>query len=127
MVRTFSLLLFCLALPLPSWAAGEAVTYASLVITQPATEETIHDNTGALIVELALTPALQTEQGHRIKLLLDGTAMPVTGTTSLTLVEIDRGTHTLQATVEDQSGEILIVSEPVNFYMWRASALFHRH
>jgi hypothetical protein len=127
MIRTFSLLLFCLALPLNSLAASEAVAYTSLVITQPAAEETIHDNTGTLAVELALTPALQTEQGHRIKLLLDGTAMPVAGTSSLTLAEIDRGAHTLQAAVEDQSGVILIMSEPVSFYMWRASALFHRH
>ena len=127
MVRTLSLLLLCLALPLTSWAAGETVAYTSLVITQPAAEETIHDNTGTLAVELALSPALQIEQGHRIKLLLDGTAMPVTGTTSLTLTEIDRGAHTLQASVEDQSGAVLIVSEPVSFYMWRASALFRRH
>lgn len=127
MVRTLSLLLLCLALPLTSWAAGETVAYTSLVITQPAAEETIHDNTGTLAVELALSPALQIEQGHRIKLLLDGTVMPVTGTTSLTLTEIDRGAHTLQAAVEDQSGAVLIVSEPVSFYMWRASALFRRH
>lgn len=127
MVRTLSLLLLCLALPLTSWAAGETVAYTSLVITQPAAEETIHDNTGTMAVELALSPALQIEQGHRIKLLLDGTAMPVTGTTSLTLTEIDRGAHTLQAAVEDQSGAVLIVSEPVSFYMWRASALFRRH
>lgn len=127
MVRNLSLLLLCLALPLTSWAAGETVAYTSLVITQPAAEETIHDNTGTLAVELALSPALQIEQGHRIKLLLDGTAMPVTGTTSLTLTEIDRGAHTLQAAVEDQSGAVLIVSEPVSFYMWRASALFRRH
>lgn len=127
MVRTLSLLLLCLALPLTSWAAGETVAYTSLVITQPAAEETIHDNTGTLAVELALSPALQIEQGHRIKLLLDGTAMPVTGTTSLTLTEIDRGAHSLQAAVEDQSGAVLIVSEPVSFYMWRASALFRRH
>lgn len=127
MVHTLSLLLLCLALPLTSWAAGETVAYTSLVITQPAAEETIHDNTGTLAVELALSPALQIEQGHRIKLLLDGTAMPVTGTTSLTLTEIDRGAHSLQAAVEDQSGAVLIVSEPVSFYMWRASALFRRH
>jgi len=127
MIRTFSLFLFFLALPLTSWAAGETMAYTSLAITQPAAEETIHDNTGTLTVELALTPALQTEQGHRIKLLLDGTAMPVTGTTNLTLAGIDRGAHILQAAVEDSSGEILIMSEPVSFYMWRASALFRGH
>ncbi|GAO35028.1 hypothetical protein SCT_0409 [Sulfuricella sp. T08] len=127
MIRTLSLILLCLALPLTSWAAGEAVAYTSLAITQPAAEETIHGNTGTLVVELTLSPALQIEQGHRIKLLLDGTAMPVTGTTSLTLTEIDRGAHTLQAAVEGQSGEVLILSEPVSFYMWRASALFRRY
>lgn len=127
MIRTLSLLLLCLTLPLTSWAAGEAVAYTSLVITQPAAEETIHDNTGTLAVELTLSPALQIEQGHRIKLLLDGATMPVTGTASLTLVEIDRGAHTLQAAVEDQSGTVLIMSEPVKFYMWRASVLFRRH
>ena len=127
MIRTFGLLLFCLALPLTTRADSEAVAYTSLAITQPAAEETIHDNTGTLVVELRLVPALQIEQGHRIKLLLDGSAMPITETTSLVFTEIDRGAHTLQATVEDKSGVVLIKSEPVNFYMWRASALFRRH
>lgn len=130
MKRALALLLLCLALPLPlpSWAAGEAVAYTAIEIARPEAEETIHDNAGTVEVALSLSPPLQAEFGHRVKVFLDGVALPETRTESgFTLTEIDRGAHTLQAAVVDSAGHALITSAPVTFYMWRASALFRRH
>lgn len=128
MERALALLLFCLALPLNSWSAGEAVAYTAISIARPEAEETIHDNAGTVEVALSLSPPLQAEFGHRVKVFLDGVALPETRTESgFTLTEIDRGAHTLQAAVVDSAGHALITSAPVTFYMWRASALFRRH
>ena len=124
MLRKLIPLLLCLLLPLAVWG-GEAVPYVQLTITRPAADETIHDNSGNLTVEVTLSPALQGEQGHRIQLYLDGIA--VGNPSGLSLTEIDRGAHSLQAVVVDRDGRALIASAPVPFYMWRASALFRHH
>lgn len=106
-------------------AEQAAHPYTALAINQPSNDETIHDNSGTLGVTLTLSPPLQTEQDHRIKIFLDGEALPNTQTTThFSLAEIDRGGHTLQAAVVDRSGQLLITSAPTTFYMWRASALF---
>lgn len=102
--------------------------YTALTIAQPGNDETIHDNSGTLAVALTLSPALQTEQDHRIKIFLDGEALPNTqAATHFSLTEIERGGHTLQVAVVDRSGQLLITSAPTTFYMWRASALFSPH
>lgn len=122
-MRALALLLLCLVLPLQSWAADSP--YTTLFIAQPGNDETIHDNSGTLEVALTLSPSLQTEQDHRIKIFLDGEALPQTqATTTFSLTDIDRGAHTLQVAVVDRSGQPLITSAPATFYMWRASALF---
>ncbi len=119
-MRTLFLLLLCLGGPLQAHAAEP---YTEIAIIQPGDDETIHDNNGTLEVALTLSPALQ--DGHKIKLFLDGEARPgIRPSTHFSLTNIDRGTHSLQAAVIDRSGRTLIVSAPVAFHMWRASVLF---
>lgn len=109
----------------PRPAEQAAQPYTALAIAQPGEEETIHDNSGTLGVALTLSPPLQTEQDHRIRIFLDGEALPATQTAMyFFLTEIDRGAHILQVVVVDRSGQPLITSAPTTFYMWRASALF---
>ncbi|MGE5027370.1 MAG: DUF4124 domain-containing protein [Betaproteobacteria bacterium] len=109
-------------------AEPAARAYTVLAIDQPDNEETIHDNNGMLGVALTLAPPLQTGRDHRIRIFLDGEALPDTQTsTHFSLTEINRGGHTLQAAVVDRSGQPLITSAPVTFYMWRASAKFSPH
>lgn len=100
--------------------------YSTLTIAMPGDEETIHDNSGSLEVGLTLSPPLQTEHGHRIKVFLDGEALSETwGETHFSLADlIPRGTHTLQVAVVDRSGQPVVTSAMVTFYMWRASARF---
>ncbi len=91
-------------------------TYRTLQITSPAQDETIQGTGGQVAVQLNLDPALQT--GHRIRVLLDG--QPVGGESpglSLTLPQVDRGTHTLQASVVSANGEMVIGSTAVTFHV----------
>jgi hypothetical protein len=88
---------------------------------QPANEETVHDNEGNVVVQVAVSPTLA--PGNRIVLLLDGRQVSRQPGTTLALSGVERGTHTLQAQVVDTNGATLVASPPVTFYMWQASRL----
>lgn len=88
--------------------------YESLTVASPAAEQTLWNIEGVLNVSLSLTPALQS--GHRVRVYFDGTPQMVTGT-SFRIEGVYRGQHNLQAEVIDQSGKLMIRSEPSRFYV----------
>lgn len=93
-----------------------------IAISSPASGETVHDNEGNVAVAVAIEGA-----GERpaIRLLLDGRPHGVDQSApSFALENIDRGEHTLQAQLIDARGQVIADSQPVTFYLWRASALF---
>jgi hypothetical protein len=96
--------------------------YANVAIVQPGNEDTVQDNQGNVVVQVAVSPSLA--PGDRIVLMLDGRPVGTRMDPSFTLSGIDRGTHTLQAQVVGASGATLAASQPVTFHMWQASRLF---
>ena len=99
--------------------------YSSLRIRQPEADATIRDNTGAVPVAVAIEPKLNQAAGHRLQFLLDGQPVADPGTqTSVTLPNIDRGAHQVQAVVVDASGNELKRSDSVRFYLHRQSVNF---
>ena len=95
--------------------------HVRLAITSPASEETVHNNDGDVRVEVVVLPDLA--PGQRIALLLDGEVVARQTSGTFELTALDRGAHTLQAQIVDRAGTVLATSDPVTFYMWRASAL----
>ena len=89
-------------------------SYEALSVASPAAEQTLWNIEGKLTVSLSLTPGLQS--GHRVRVYFDGTPQMVTGTT-FELEGVYRGQHNLQAEVIDQSGKLMIRSEPSRFYV----------
>lgn len=126
--------------PLPTYSApkyrapeatGNAATqpaargYTSLSIQQPAQDDTIRDNTGAVPVAAAIQPPLNKAAGHRLQFFLDGQPVGEPGTTTgTTLTNIDRGSHQVSVAVLDASGNELKRSDSVTFYLHRHSANF---
>jgi hypothetical protein len=94
--------------------AAEPFGYTSLTVASPASEETLWNIEGVLNVSLSLQPGLRS--GHRLQVYFDGTPQTVTGT-SFQLEGVYRGQHNLQAEVIDQSGNLMIRSEPSRFYV----------
>ena len=100
-----------------SSATGSAVRferYTSMEIVQPQPDATVRSNDGKVPVSIALEPALQ--QGHSVKLFLDG--QPISGTFDALAIElagVERGSHSLQASVVNPSGQRMIESSPVRF------------
>ncbi len=105
----------------PASKPVDTPTYKSMAIAMPENDEAIRSNEGLVDVSLLLEPALA--KGHRIRIYLDG--QPASGeltTTQITLQNVDRGTHTLQASVVDAQGNEVIRSPSVTFHLLRVTA-----
>ena len=92
--------------------------YSSLEITSPGAEETLWNIEATLSVSLALMPALK--PGHQVRAYFDGTPQIVSGT-NFRLGEVYRGVHNLQVEVIDETGKLMIRSQPNRFYVQQNS------
>lgn len=92
--------------------------YTVITISQPASQATIWDNQGNVAVSLMINPILQ--QQDKIRLLLDGKQVAETKQLSLTLSNIERGAHEIQAQIILANGEIALSSKPQIFYLQQA-------
>jgi len=102
----------------------EQPQYTSFTLTSPASEATIRNNLGTVVIETVLTPALMTAQGHGIQFYLDGVAHgAVIESPTVTLSNIDRGEHTLSARVVDAAGKVLMATGEITVFVKRASKL----
>ena len=98
-----------------------APSYTSLRITAPSEDEPVRENAGNVTISVTNTPALDTSRGHTLQVLLDDIVMANGEGSSLSLTNVDRGTHSVIAQIVDAQGEIKITSEPVTFHMLRHS------
>lgn len=97
--------------------------YSSITIAHPGDDAAVRENAGNLTVTIESEPALDTNLGHSIEVLLDGESAATADGASVTLTNIDRGTHTLSANIVDSSGSVLGSSGTVTFHMLRYSQL----
>lgn len=81
-----------------------APAYKTFVVTSPENGAGIRSNNGNVSIELSLEPALN--PGHKITISMDG--KEVGSGTSVSLQNVDRGTHAISAKVIDASGNTLI-------------------
>ena len=98
--------------------------YRSIEIVQPEANGTVRSNEGFVPVSIELDPPL--EQGHKIKLYIDGAA--VRGefdATAIDLAGIERGTHSLRAVVSDAGGRRVGDSPSVRFTL-RKTTIYDR-
>ena len=86
----------------------------------PAEDQSIRDNGGNITIELALEPSL--DENHVIELFMDGSSLGTGRTTTITMTNVDRGTHTIQASIRDQSGARVATTGAVTFSLLRAAA-----
>ncbi len=103
---------------------SDARHYDELRIATPEDDATIRENAGNVHIEIVLSPALKTQEGHRIALYLDGRVVAEPGrSTVFNLKNVDRGTHQLQAAIVDARGKPIKTSDPVTFHLLRVSVL----
>ena len=99
----------------------DVVSYRSMEIIGPATEETIWNTGGEITVSVQLQPGLQT--GHQIRLFIDGKPLQnlQPNTSSLQVSGVERGEHKLRAEVWDENGQVLIAAQPSIFFYQQTS------
>ncbi|MEK7322338.1 MAG: DUF4124 domain-containing protein [Pseudomonadota bacterium] len=101
---------------------NKAAAYRSIGITSPAHDSTLRDNAGTVVINVALDPPLLVKAGHHIAIYLDGTLIGENSTGTLTLNNVDRGTHTLNASVNSKQGQAMLTSPTVTFHLQRVSS-----
>lgn len=99
--------------------AGPA--YRSLAVASPANDEGLRENAGNVAVVAAIDPALGPQ--HTLQVYLDGELRQSTQSPSAQLLNVDRGTHTLELRIVDESGTVLISSAPSVFHLQRRSVI----
>jgi hypothetical protein len=97
----------------------EPFRYESLVVSNPGAEVTLWDIAGTLSVSVAATPALQ--GNHQVRVYMDGGAPQVVSGLNFQLDEVWRGVHNIQVEVIDQTGKLMIRSQPNRFYVQQNS------
>ncbi len=100
----------------PEQASAEAA-YAQFAIVSPADDESVRSNNGDVSIDMNLEPGLQAK--HAIVVSMDGQAIGKGSSTSLQLQNLPRGTHSVQASVVDESGTEVIRTETVTFHLLR--------
>ncbi|MCR9260029.1 MAG: DUF4124 domain-containing protein [Pseudomonadaceae bacterium] len=97
--------------------------YDKIAITAPADDEALRENTGNISVSVSMDPALDTSSGHRIQVLVDGQVAGEAPSATVSLQNIDRGTHSLVAQVVDANNNVLASSSAVVVHLQRYSIL----
>ena len=91
------------------------VVYESITVISPQQEETVWFDGSGVQVNVRVTPALA--EGHQVVIYLDGSEAVRGAQTSLTIPRVFRGTHSLQAVIQDSSGSTRLSSPSVTFHM----------
>lgn len=103
----------------PQPSANEQ-SYSSVTIVSPTQQQTLWNTGGELSVQLATDPSLR--PGDRVDLMLDGQRRNLdSASTQLTLQDVFRGVHTVEAVVVDSRGRELARSAPVTFIVQQTS------
>lgn len=110
----------------PAAPPDQTLAYRTFDIVSPVHQQTLWNIGGTLNVELAIEPALQ--PGHRIDVYLDGQRVDLDATGSqLTIPDVFRGLHTLQAVILDANAREVLKSRAITIMVQQTSILNPNH
>jgi len=95
-------------------------SYSAVTIVSPTQQQTLWNTGGEVSVQLTTEPSLR--QGDRVDLVLDGQRRNLdSASTQITLADVFRGIHTVEAVVVDSSGRELARSAATSFIVQQTS------
>lgn len=98
--------------------------YKDFSFIKPQNNATIRNNSGIVMVEVKLNPGLQNNLGHKVQFYLGNEPYgPAVDNYAVTLSNLDRGEHTLSASVINPDGDIQISTLDVDVHLKRESRL----
>jgi hypothetical protein len=99
-----------------------AANYSVLDVISPEDQQTLSNIGGSLTMEVAVYPRLQA--AHRIDAIFDGQHLPIgSRDLSITIPNVVRGEHTIQAVIMGADGEELLRSATVTVFVRQTSIL----
>lgn len=98
-----------------------APSYNKLSIIQPPDGSSLLSNSGHVKIVLQLNPPLDRNAGHKINVKIDGRIITTSSSTSITIDNVDRGTHILTVDITDSNGTLL-KSSSSTFHLRRSSS-----
>ncbi|HQQ61950.1 MAG TPA: DUF4124 domain-containing protein [Pseudomonadales bacterium] len=98
------------------------VAYTEFSIISPQQDQTFGNEAESVSINAEIKPSLQ--KGDRVQFFLDGASWgePIRGLHKQ-MTNMERGTHTVEASVMDKDGHVLISSGKVSFHIKRISRL----
>jgi len=101
-----------------------------VVIDSAEDGTTVWSNSGLIDISVSMDPALQTDRGQKLELLMDGNPVSAAGTSTKFQVTVPGpGARTFQAFVLDQDGKRIAESQPdtafVHHHVYKPR-LYHR-
>jgi len=94
-----------------------AQSYTQITIASPADQD-VFWNTTSVVVSVSLVPGLMA--GDSVTITVDGKSQTVS-TTSATFDGLERGEHTVTASVTSSSSGVVLNAKPVTFYIQRGT------
>ncbi|MAB24343.1 DUF4124 domain-containing protein [Pseudomonas sp. 5Ae-yellow] len=99
--------------------------YRSLKVTSPANDSAVRANDGNITLSVTIDPPLRS--GNLLRAQVDGNLneQAIAGSgqpnATLTLPNLDRGTHEISAVIMDTKGQVILSSDPVTLHVQRTS------
>lgn len=102
--------------------AADGDAYDSVELLAPAADQVFNTGSGSVTAAASVSPGLR--PGHSLIFLVDGqaTAAPP-GESRTELTGLERGTHSLQAVVQDETGALRAQSPAIQFHLHQPSTL----
>ncbi|KPQ28008.1 MAG: protein of unknown function containing DUF4124 domain [Marinobacter excellens HL-55] len=99
----------------------QGAAYESLTLAHPENDQAFHSGNGDVTFEVRSSPELR--RGHRYEVTLDGQPVGQSSSGSITVNNIDRGTHSAGVHIVDENGIQVKSGQPVTFTIHRPSRL----
>ena len=95
------------------------VRYKELTIVEPVHDTAVRENTGNVKITVRVLPKNFAETGAILAIYMDGNEVSKGPQTSVQLMNIDRGTHTLKAELLNAAGHVVKATRPTVFHLQR--------
>jgi hypothetical protein len=102
----------------------DKIEYTKLVIASPENDATIYSNEGNVSINVEVEPALLKKD--LLVLFMDGKEISSGKSLQFSLVNLERGTHTVDVVVKNEKGKILKRSGKLVFHLRKFSKLFKK-
>lgn len=100
---------------------GQLNLYDMVGFTSPNNDDAFHSGNGDVEFQVSSSPSLR--RGHRFEVTLDGQPVGQTNSGTVTVRNVDRGTHRAGVHIINQAGQRIQTGEEITFTIHRPSVL----